>query len=362
MQENNTAYFSQVRQYNILSPQEEKKLLETIHTYKDLEIINNSKNGLDFSVLFSLLDSDNYLYAIDILRNYYQKNENEGKDTKVIEKYYTISVTLNRPLNSEEVLHYFDIEIGKEKINKVNLLDEINNFIKYKNAINKIIISNWRLVTKIANRYSNIFDVYDLMQEGNIGLIKAAINYDIDSNYAFSTYATHWIKGYILRFINDKKRIIRIPISLQEKFIELNKKIKCLQEKEPYLNDIELAKSLNISIDFLIQFRILTQDILPLDEMIIDTLSYEDDNFENIEQIELKKQISELISTLPQKEASVLKMFYGFSQEKLDYKQIEEKLSLKRYQSFTIRRKAINHLQKKVFNDAKYSELETFIR
>lgn len=99
---------------------------------------------------------------------------------------------------------------------------EETNVFKKEKIRDQIVIHNQRLISSVAKRYVNILpytslDFNDLVQEGNLGLIRAIQDYDPDLGYAFSTYATHWIREYIGRCIANNGNTIRIPVHMIEK-------------------------------------------------------------------------------------------------------------------------------------------------
>ena len=160
--------------------------------------------------------------------------------------------TFNNIMNKDEILQTYLKEIGKIKLmNKKNevLTGKIIKEGSEKEAIiakKKLIQANLRLVVSIAKRYTGQGILFmDLVQEGSLGLIKAAERFDYTKGFKFSTYATWWIKQTIIRAIANHSRAIRIPVHMSDKIRNLKKAILKLSVnlgREP--EDFELAEYL----------------------------------------------------------------------------------------------------------------------
>ncbi len=160
--------------------------------------------------------------------------------------------TFNNIMNKDEILQTYLKEIGKIKLmNKKNevMTGKIIKEGSEKEAIiakKKLIQANLRLVVSIAKRYTGQGILFmDLVQEGSLGLIKAAERFDYTKGFKFSTYATWWIKQTIIRAIANHSRAIRIPVHMSDKIRNLKKAILKLSVslgREP--EDFELAKHL----------------------------------------------------------------------------------------------------------------------
>ena len=160
--------------------------------------------------------------------------------------------TFNNIMNKDEILQTYLKEIGKIKLmNKKNevLTGKIIKEGSEKEAIiakKKLIQANLRLVVSIAKRYTGQGILFmDLVQEGSLGLIKAAERFDYTKGFKFSTYATWWIKQTIIRAIANHSRSIRIPVHMSDKIRNLKKAILKLSVslgREP--EDFELAEFL----------------------------------------------------------------------------------------------------------------------
>lgn len=271
-----------------------------------------------------------YYKDIEDFENYYKEIEKGNKDIfiKLVDDFNitpeAIEAVITSFHNSQVRLAdiYDEVRADKETLTEwVRKIDSSRRRIAQ--AKDHIVKANLRLVIAIAKKYVNRgLHFFDLVQEGNIGLIKAVDKFEYKKGYKFSTYATWWIRQAITRSISDQARTIRVPVHMIE---QINKVTRVLRQymqqygREPSIQ--EIAKALGWPESRVKQVRNVAKDPVSLNAPIGDEEDtilgelIEDKEFESPQDITtfkiLQKQIGSILGNLPQREQKVIRMRFG---------------------------------------------------
>lgn len=282
------------------------EIYDTLLT-NDIEIENFTE---DFSVLMNIEDDTD--------------DEDEGV---VLDKDGSIDVdaTVPKGISVDDPVRMYLKEIGKvplltadEEIELAKRMEAGDEYAKM-----KLCEANLRLVVSIAKRYVGRGMLFlDLIQEGNLGLIKAVDKFDYRKGYKFSTYATWWIRQAITRSIADQARTIRIPVHMVEtinKLIRVSRQLLQTYGREP--SPEEIAKEMGITVDKVREIQKITQEPVSLETPIGEEEDSHLGDFIPDDDVPapaeaaafsmLKEQLVEVLDTLTDREQKVLKLRFG---------------------------------------------------
>jgi len=238
--------------------------------------------------------------------------------------------TFNNIVLEDDTLQTYLKEIGKIRLLKTEEEQKLGKLIREQNsnvAKRKLIQANLRLVVSIAKKYAGQgVNFMDLVQEGSIGLIKAAEKFDYSKNFRFSTYATWWIKQSIIRAIANYSKSIRIPVHMADKIRKYkrvyNELLNSL-DREP--TDLELAARLDLSVPKLQKIKqAILLEPLSLETSITDDLCLgdyiEDKRLQSpedeVKNEILKEELPLILNSLPEREKTVLIHRFGLVSDK----------------------------------------------
>ena len=251
--------------------------------------------------------------------------ESEIDDSEVDKLLQTDLLKMAESMDVDEPIKMYLREIGQ--IPLLSYEEEIEYAQRVLNgeeeAKQKLIESNLRLVVSIAKKHTNRgLKMLDLIQEGNMGLMKAVEKFEYEKGFKFSTYATWWIRQAITRAIADQGRTIRIPVHMIETINKIKKESRIiLQEtgKEPTAE--ELAEKLELPVEMVKSILEMNQDPISLETPVGSEEDselgdfVEDDKFANpydaTTRVLLKEQLDEVLKTLNEREEMVLRYRYG---------------------------------------------------
>ena len=261
-----------------------------------------------------------YIEDYSLAENYLSLNFEEPDEDKV--------VSFNSIVYKDDILQMYLKDIGKTKLLKRNEEMQLGKDIlegdsqKALIAKKKLIQANLRLVVSIAKKYTGQGVLFmDLVQEGSLGLIKAANRYDYSRGFKFSTYATWWIRQTIVRAIANNSKLIRVPVHMTDKIRLVKKALFDISYTSGHEASVkEISDKLKMPIKQVITvLNTIKIEPISLDTPIADNLSLEDyiadDNFKSPEYSAqknlLKKHIEKLLDELTQKERRIIIKRFG---------------------------------------------------
>jgi len=272
----------------------------------------------------------------------------------------TKSITNRNSDSLEKYLH----DIGKEELITPEEEVELAKRIKMgdQEALEKLTKANLRFVVSVAKQYQHQgLSLPDLINEGNLGLIKAAKKFDETKGFKFISYAVWWIRQCILQALAEQSRIVRLPLNKIGALNKINRAFSQLEqthEREPSPEEVAAILELpegKVSGTLELSGRHLSVDAPFADgeeNSLLDVLPSHDTPTTDNKLIEesLAKEIERTLSTLPDKESSVIRAFYGIGTKPMSLEEIGATIGISRERTRQIKEKAIKHLRQKSKN------------
>lgn len=250
-------------------------------------------------------------------------------------------------------------EIGREELISVEEEVELAQRIKKgdQSALEKLTRANLRFVVSVAKQYQNQgLSLPDLINEGNLGLIKAAEKFDETRGFKFISYAVWWIRQSILQALAEQSRIVRLPLNQVGSLNKINKEFsKFEQEQERKPSAEELAERLGLPPDKVtdtlrVSGRHISVDapfVEGEDNSLLDVIVNNDSPNADRALINesLSREIERALNTLTERESDIVKLFFGLGGQEMTLEEIGERFGLTRERVRQIKEKAIRRLR-----------------
>ncbi|MBM9513436.1 sigma-70 family RNA polymerase sigma factor [Desulfogranum marinum] len=334
-EETTTTYLREMGQFDLLTPEEEAKYSKTI------------REGFD-AIIAAIRADETGIKEIEMLVeriDLWQRRDPTLKPKKQQLNYMRHCVNM-ASRNNQDVRDLFDLNTKLEAYNR-----------SIEVAKDCMIRANLRLVVSIAKRYMHQgLTLADLIQEGNLGLMRAVFRFDYKKGNKFSTYASWWIRQAITRAILDKTRTIRLPVHFLELRSQFFKAFYSLLKelgREP--TPVEISKMTDLPMDKILAILEASREPISLETPVGDDDSTLGDFLENqesespydaVQNRELAHRVTEVLSTLTEREEKIIRLRFGIG-EKAEYtlEEIGKRFNVSRERIRQIEKKALNRLR-----------------
>ncbi len=276
-----------------------------------------------------------------------------------------LKITKSITNRESESLEKYLQEIGREELLSTDEEVELAQRIRKgdRKALDKLTKANLRFVVSVAKQYQNQgLSLPDLINEGNLGLIKAAEKFDETRGFKFISYAVWWIRQSILQAIAEQSRIVRLPLNqvgsvnkinrMQSKFEQENERRPSVEEiseqidlPEDKVGEAMLANTRHVSVD--------APFVDGEDNSLLDVLINDDAPMADRQLVaeSLRSEISNVLKTLNERERCVIRAFYGIGEPEMTLEEIGNKYGLTRERVRQIKEKAIRRLRNNTKNE-----------
>jgi RNA polymerase primary sigma factor len=329
-----------------------KKMVEITHLIQEMQLRYEHKRG--FMNRIKQL-KENYSHIMKRIKRL--ENAMSAIEDKAGSEYITLQEEMDGYQKRLESLNK-KYEIAPDELFKTcSDIEEGQRLIEL--SKNDLVESNLRLVVSIAKKYINRgLQFSDLIQEGNIGLMKAVEKFEYQRGYKFSTYATWWIRQAITRAIADQARTIRIPVHMIETIHKINRtQRRLVQELGREPTEEEISKDTGFSTDKIRKILKIAQEPISLETPVGDDDSHLRDFLEDsktasppemVSKMNLREQLGHVLSTLTEREAKVIEMRFGLRDgNEHTLEEVGQEFQVTRERIRQIEAKALRKLKKK---------------
>jgi RNA polymerase primary sigma factor len=336
-EETTTTYLREMGRFDLLTPEEEAKYSKTI------------RQGFE-SIIAAIREDSSGVKEIQLLReriDLWEKRDPTLKPKKQQLNFMRYNV-ISAAKKYTDVRELFELQAKLEAYSR-----------SIEVAKDTMIRANLRLVVSIAKRYMHQgLTLADLIQEGNLGLMRAVFRFDYTKGNKFSTYASWWIRQAITRAILDKTRTIRLPVHFLELRSQFFKAFYALFKelgREP--TPLEISKATNLAMDKILSILEASREPISLETPVGDDDSTLGDFLENqesqspydaVQTRELSGRVNDILETLSEREEKIIRLRFGIG-EKAEYT-LEEIGKL-----FNVSRERIRQIEKKALNRLRHS-------
>jgi RNA polymerase primary sigma factor len=329
-----------------------KKMVEITHLIQDMSILSEHKRALMNRIKQLKENYIHILYRIQKLKTEFEKipKKNRAGRQNIIEEIGNYERRLEN-LNKKYEINPQDLFKTCDEIADGQRLIELSK--------NDLVESNLRLVVSIAKKYINRgLQFSDLIQEGNIGLMKAVEKFEYQRGYKFSTYATWWIRQAITRAIADQARTIRIPVHMIETIHKINRtQRRLVQELGREPSEEEISTETGFSSEKIRKILKIAQEPISLETPVGDDDSHLRDFLEDVKtasppemvsKMNLREQLGHVLSSLTDREARVIEMRFGLRDgNEHTLEEVGQEFQVTRERIRQIEAKALRKLKKK---------------
>ena len=270
-----------------------------------------------------------------------------------------LKITKSITNRESESLDKYLQEIGREEMISMEEEVELAQRIRKgdKKALEKLTKANLRFVVSVAKQYQNQgLSLADLINEGNVGLIKAAEKFDETRGFKFISYAVWWIRQAILQAIADQSRIVRLPLNQAGAVNKINRALsKFEQENERRPNIEELSETIDLPMEKIGEAMSANTHHISVDapfaegedNSLLDIMVNDDSPMADIQLVKesLQAEINSALRALSERERKVVEAFFGINQPEMTLEEIGEKYGLTRERVRQIKEKAIRRLR-----------------